>query len=89
MKPELSPRQAEICRLIADGKQDKEIAAKLGCSYSAVRRHFDAACVRLGAVGRGGLAAAYLKAVAIGEITNGEIANYRTKKKRAKMRATI
>jgi DNA-binding NarL/FixJ family response regulator len=35
--PHVTPRQAEILELVADGLADKEIAARLGLSYGTVR----------------------------------------------------
>jgi DNA-binding CsgD family transcriptional regulator len=43
----LSPRQAEILRLISRGKTDKEIAAELQLSIATVKTHLRAAFARL------------------------------------------
>lgn len=39
MRKELTPRQAQILRLVAEGKGDKEIARCLGLSINTVRTH--------------------------------------------------
>jgi DNA-binding CsgD family transcriptional regulator len=44
----LSPRQAHVLTLLAQGLVDKEIAAALGISVRTVRGHIHAAMTRLG-----------------------------------------
>ncbi|HMQ57310.1 MAG TPA: autoinducer binding domain-containing protein [Rhizobiaceae bacterium] len=53
----LSPKQQEIVRLVGEGKLDKQIAAELGISFSAVRRRLEAALARLDLGNRNELAA--------------------------------
>jgi two-component system NarL family response regulator len=47
-RPELSPRELEILRLIADGKCNKEIAARLEISEGTVRVHASNVFAKLG-----------------------------------------
>lgn len=46
-KAKLSPRQAEILRLISRGKTDKEIAGELQLSIATVKTHLRIVFVRL------------------------------------------
>lgn len=48
----LSPRQTEVCELIATGLPDKEIASALGLSYKTVKCHARIAFKKLGARNR-------------------------------------
>jgi hypothetical protein len=43
----LSPRQAEVCALVAEGHADKRIAAMLGIGKPTVRKHLSLAALRL------------------------------------------
>lgn len=47
-RPVLSPREAEVLRLVADGRSNPEIAAKLYISASTVKTHVKAVCEKLG-----------------------------------------
>ncbi len=49
---ELTPRQAEVCKLIAQGLSNKAIAAILGISPATVKDHVHAILDRLGLKGR-------------------------------------
>lgn len=51
----LTPRQAEVARLIAEGHSTKEIAYALGISTSVVRVHISAVYDLLGVDSRAGL----------------------------------
>jgi DNA-binding NarL/FixJ family response regulator len=51
-KPQLSPRQAEILRHIADGLTSKAIAEKIGISTDGVNGHIRAIFAHLGAASR-------------------------------------
>jgi DNA-binding CsgD family transcriptional regulator len=48
----LTPREAEILRLVADGGTNKEIAAGLGISVHTVERHVQNAYRKIGARNR-------------------------------------
>jgi DNA-binding CsgD family transcriptional regulator len=48
----LSPREAEIAELAAQGRTDKEIARHLNLTFSTVRTHLDNAFAKLGARNR-------------------------------------
>jgi hypothetical protein len=43
----LSPRQAEVCALVAEGHADKRIAAMLGIKHRTVRKHVTVSAERL------------------------------------------
>jgi len=47
-RPVLSPREAEVLRLVADGRSNPEIAARLYISASTVKTHVKAVCEKLG-----------------------------------------
>lgn len=48
----LTPRQADVVRLVLQAKQNKEIAATLGLQTSTVRMHLRYTFVRLGVTDR-------------------------------------
>lgn len=50
---DLTPRQAQILRLVATGRTNAEIAAALGVGEETVRSHLREACGRLGISGHG------------------------------------
>lgn len=56
----LTPRQAEVVRLVAHGRSNKEIAATLHVAPSTVKRHLENAYDRTGARSRGALTALLL-----------------------------
>lgn len=43
----LTPRQAEVLRLVASGRPYKHVAAQLGISYWTVKNHIVGICARL------------------------------------------
>lgn len=48
MKPlHLSPRQVEVCGLVANGDSDKQIARALHCSSRTVQAHMATAAARI------------------------------------------
>jgi DNA-binding NarL/FixJ family response regulator len=49
---DLTPRQSEVLRLLAQGQQNKEIAAALGISERTAKFHVEAVLRRLGACNR-------------------------------------
>lgn len=50
MKPNrLTTRQKQVLRGTCDGLTDRQIASRLGVSYSAVRNHFQALFIKLNA----------------------------------------
>ena len=55
-----SQRQDEILRLIAQGLADKEIARRLGLSYSTIRAHLDRFYARHGIHDRSAAVALWL-----------------------------
>ena len=55
--PELTVRDGEIVREVAAGSGNKRIAARLGMSLSAVKKHIERISRRLGTRGRAHLAA--------------------------------
>lgn len=44
---QLSPRQIEVCVLIAAGESDKRVARELGISARTVRQHMNDAAARI------------------------------------------
>lgn len=56
----LTPRQAEVARLIARDLTSAEIAGRLGISVHTVRRHAERILPRLGVRSRKGIAARLL-----------------------------
>lgn len=48
LPPNLSPREAEILRLVGRGLSNKQIAAELGVSSATVKSHIANARLRLG-----------------------------------------
>jgi len=65
----LSPREAEMLTLLADGLSGDEIAARLVLSPATVRTHVQNAMVKLGARTRGSAIAAALRTQEIGSDT--------------------
>lgn len=63
---ELTPREAEVLRLVAAGLQSGDIATSLGVSMSTIRTHVEHARDKLGATTR---AEAVARALATGQIT--------------------
>jgi len=61
MQQDLSPRELQIARLVADGKTNKEIARDAALSPSTVKDYIANACHKLGVAGRVQLAAWYWK----------------------------
>jgi DNA-binding NarL/FixJ family response regulator len=57
----VTPRQAEILRLIASGLSDKQIASKLGLSPRTVQSHLDRLYLQHGLHKRAALVAAWLR----------------------------
>ena len=55
MAHELSPRQAEIAKLVAKGLRNKEVGALLHISPKTVQVHLKAIFVRTGVTSRSGL----------------------------------
>ena len=51
-KPELSPREVEVLRWVADGKSNKEIAARLFITEGTVKTHMKKLLQKLDAMGR-------------------------------------
>ena len=56
----LTPRQREVCRALARGRSNEQIAAELGISVSTVQNHLHAILKRLGLQRRGEVMAEYL-----------------------------
>ena len=52
IQSDISPREIEVLRLIAQGKANKEIGAKLGISEGTVKNHLTNIFTKLGAVDR-------------------------------------
>ena len=52
IQSDISPREIEVLRLIAQGKANKEIGAKLGISEGTVKNHLTHIFTKLGAVDR-------------------------------------
>lgn len=48
--PQLTARQAVVCRLASEGLSDRRISSQLGIGLPAVRKHLEAACARLRAI---------------------------------------
>lgn len=58
----LSPRQAEVARLLQEGLTNTQIARRLGISESTVRKHIEAVFTTLGVTSRAGAVARLLTA---------------------------
>ena len=58
---ELTPRQLTICRQIADGKLNKEIAHQLPASLTVVKHQITAIMERTGCQNRAAIAAWYVR----------------------------
>ena len=61
---DLSPREADVARHVAEGKTDRAIAEHFGISPYTVRRHTSNVLTKLGLSSRGGVALALLRACA-------------------------
>lgn len=48
----LSPKQARVLQLVAEGKENKEIAREENCSPRTVKAHIEASCLKLEARNR-------------------------------------
>ena len=59
----LTPRQHELCRALATGRSNEQIAAELGISVSTVQNHLHAILKRLGLQRRGEVMAEYWRRV--------------------------
>lgn len=57
----VTPRQAEILRLIASGLSDKEIASRLGLSPRTIQSHLDRLFLQYGLHKRAAAVAAWLR----------------------------
>jgi len=53
----LTPREAEVARLVGRGRTNLEIATALDITADTVKKHVKAACVKAGTTNRAGLAA--------------------------------
>ena len=51
-RDDLSPRELEVLRLVADGLTTAQVGARLGISPSTVKHHMTTVCVRLRAANR-------------------------------------
>lgn len=60
----LSPRQAEIGRLVAEGLRNQDIAAHLAIGEQTVKNHLSRAYIKLGLRNRAMLAACVVRGVA-------------------------
>lgn len=60
MKP-LTPRQLAICQMIADGRQNKEIAREEAKSLVSVKRQIEVIMAATGTTNRAHLAAWYVR----------------------------
>ncbi len=54
----LTPRERQVCELVAQGLADKQIASTLGISFGTVRTHVGRGMAKLGCTNRAGLAVA-------------------------------
>jgi DNA-binding NarL/FixJ family response regulator len=68
---ELSPREREILSLVADGRDNSEIADRLVLSQRTVERHVSNIYLKLGLEGRTARAAAVAWALRNGVVTLG------------------
>ena len=57
----VTPRQADILKLVADGLADKEIAARLGLSYGTIRTQLGRFFTANGVRDRAGAAALWVR----------------------------
>jgi DNA-binding NarL/FixJ family response regulator len=65
MERPLTPRQLAICSMIADGRQNKEIASAQQKSLVSVKRQIEAIMARTGAPNRAAVAAWYVRRVEV------------------------
>ncbi len=63
MRTTLTPRQLAICRMIADGLQNKEIATAEDSTLFAVKRQIETIMAKTGATNRASLAVWYTRQV--------------------------
>lgn len=68
----LTPAEAEVCRLVATGRSNREIAEELYVSTKAVEFHVHNAFLKLGVHNRTQLAVAYLASEAGGSASSAE-----------------
>lgn len=61
----LTPRQLAICKQIADGRQNKQIADAEASSIVAVKRQIEAIMARTGALNRAMIAAWYVREIEV------------------------
>lgn len=64
---ELTPRQTQVLRLVADGQTNDEIAAKLGICASTVKQHVMVLRLKLGEKSKRKLAARAREVIAQAE----------------------
>lgn len=67
MTGRLTPRQAQMVRLIAEGLTDKEIAYRMGIAHATAQKHASNLLERLDARNR-----AHAVAIAFGVVREGE-----------------
>ena len=70
---QLTPRQLEVARGVAEGLTDEEIGARLGLTRSTVRLHLTGAFQRLGLKSRTALAVWWVSGAQKGHLPNGRI----------------
>ncbi len=61
----LTPREREICRILAHGRSNEQIAAELGISVSTVQNHLHAILRKLRLQRRGEVTADYWRSVSV------------------------
>jgi DNA-binding CsgD family transcriptional regulator/predicted negative regulator of RcsB-dependent stress response len=59
-RPRLTPREAQIVRLVAEGSSDRDVAERLGLSTRTVHSHLRRSYTKLGIASRSQLTALYL-----------------------------
>ena len=64
MRQELSPRELEIVRLVAQGKTNKEIALEMTVAPSTVKDYLANACHKVGVTNRTALTAWWVRQAA-------------------------
>lgn len=62
----LTPRERQVCELVAQGLADKQIATRLGISFGTVRTHVTHSMAKLGCTNRAGLAVTAVRAAGLG-----------------------
>lgn len=71
----LTPREREVCELLASGMSNKEIATQMGVSIAAVKRHLERLFSKLSVNSRAGLAVAFWNSRG-GHLASGRTAIY-------------